>query len=173
MSHMLCCHGYTHLYRNLICWSISLSVLSTCLNAWLLLCLGHLNRTICVITVCHLAYNARMSVNLSPCPALRLCASLHSQASLAVWATFCHLAEGWSAGGYFMRTRGWLSVTGHECKWQPECNCGMKTQTGNNFRWICEKTWHLGKIRNELEIKKIFFIIELLSFCMQVWWMKK
>lgn len=72
------------LVRMLDCFSVSL--------------LAHSNHNLCVITVCQLAYNTCMSANLSACSPLCLCASPHSQASLAVWAAFCHLAEGWSAG---------------------------------------------------------------------------
>lgn len=40
--------------------------------------------------------------------------SLHSQASLAVWAAFCHLAEGWSAGVILWRHEdGCLSLGTH------------------------------------------------------------
>lgn len=109
------------------CCSVFLSGLSTCLHAWLLLCLSvcrsaYRSHKICVITVCQLAYNTCMSANLSACPPLCLCASLHSQFTGLPGCLSCILPSCWRiiSGGYFMKTWGGVSVSGRARRWQHE-----------------------------------------------------
>lgn len=131
------------------CCSIFLSVLSTRLHAWLLLrlsvCRSARNyHSMCVITVCQLAYNARMSANLSACPPLCLCAK-------PTFTSFpgclsCILPSCWRmiSGSYSMKTWGRLSVAGHACRWQHKQKRGTKTQCSifqlsirDEARWTC------------------------------------
>lgn len=98
------------------CWSVFSSIfqLVCVLHYFSVSWPAYSKRRICVIPDCQLAYNTRMSANLSACSPLSLCASQHSQASLAVWAAFCHLAEGWSAGVIFWgHEEGCLSLGMH------------------------------------------------------------
>lgn len=126
-------------------------------------------------SMCHyclsvsLQYNARMSANLSACPPLCLCASLNSQASLAVWAAFCLRAEGWSAGVILWgHVNVCLSLGMHARRWQHEKNCGMKTP-GNIFHkqvimWNklgAHYHWHFFFSNKKLSEIKMFLITEL------------
>lgn len=58
----------------------------------------------------YMCYDICLYVSLSACPSLCLCASLHSKASLAVWAAFCHQAE-WRRVGVIL----WGCEEGRTC----------------------------------------------------------
>lgn len=101
-------------------WFILLSNPSTCLHARLPLRLrlyvcvpAHTNHHVCVVAVSQLTCE---TMCLPTCLSVRLClrTSLQSQASLAVTATSCHVAQGWSAGVFLRgREEGFLSLIVH------------------------------------------------------------